>query len=299
MLTVDGSRAYLWGGHQIIVLDVTDPTLPVRLGESQPLPGLVRQIEVAGSYAYVISNVHRGPLTSQRWLHVLSLAELDRPSEVGNLPLPGNGLYFRLAVAGQHAYVTTVYGLLIVDVAEPSRPVQVGFYTPWDEEPFTEGSGLAVVGKYAYVCDPNTGLHIVDVEDPKRPFGVGRTGGQCSDVTVVDSVAYMAVLQSDLAIADVSDPAAPRVLGLFHGPWIYQIIVKGRLAYLLTDRLDILDVTNPAGPRELSSWRSPAGSSDWFTLVGSYAYVGGRRPGFHIVDVAEPTAPREVGFFSV
>src|SRR5689334_7245038 len=116
MFVVDGSRVYIAGrGHGgVMMVDASDPAHPVRLGESVPLPGVVDGLAVAGSYAYIVSNTLGDPFDPLQGLHVWSLADPDRPREVGHLPLPGER--FRMDLAGHHAYVTSANGLSVIDI---------------------------------------------------------------------------------------------------------------------------------------------------------------------------------------
>jgi hypothetical protein len=282
-----------------MVADVSDPARPVRLAESLPLPGVVDGLAVAGSYAYIVSNILGDAFDPLQGLHVWSLADPDRPREVGHLGLPG--ARFHMDLTGHHAYVTSANGLSIIDVTDPARPVQVGAYAPWDDWPFTDGWGLSVVGNYAHVCDPTSGLHVIDVADPSRPIGVGYCPGAPYYVAIADSVAYMADSDGGFSIADVSDPRSPREVGSVDYPVIRQIAVEMPIAYVVTaetDCLYVLGVADPSQPRELGQWCSERGQLHYLGLVGSCAYVSEAESGFRILDVSVPTAPQAVGFFS-
>ena len=81
----------------------------------------------------------------------------------------------RLYIADAHA------GLRVIDISNPSNPVEVGYYdTPgyaWD---------VAVSGSYAYIADGISGLRVIDISNPSNPVEVGYydTPGYAWGVTV-------------------------------------------------------------------------------------------------------------------
>jgi hypothetical protein len=70
-------------------------------------------------------------------------------------------------------------------------------------------------------------------------------------------------------------------------------------------RLHIIDAGDPAQPREVGSLDMPGvvGTPGWvwgpvdIAVAGNYAYLATALPGLRIVDISNPAAPVEVGFF--
>jgi hypothetical protein len=60
-------------------------------------------------------------------------------------------------------------GLLVLDTADPARPVVVGRYAP----PGLVAYDLAVQDAYAYLAAGASGLRVVAVADPRAPREVG------------------------------------------------------------------------------------------------------------------------------
>ena len=52
-VALQGSYAYLGVGPRLIVLDISDPAMPVEIGKTEPFPSSIGGIVVAGSYAYL------------------------------------------------------------------------------------------------------------------------------------------------------------------------------------------------------------------------------------------------------
>ena len=121
---------------------------------------------------------------------------------LGQVALPGvaNGV----AVSGNYAYVADdLYGLRIIDISDPSAPVETGFY---DTPGFAQG--VAVSGNYAYVADGQSGVRIINVSDPAAPVEVGFNvmAGESHSalaVALADSHAYIADEGGGLRVLDV------------------------------------------------------------------------------------------------
>jgi hypothetical protein len=104
---------------------------------------------------------------------------------------------FAVAVQGNYAYLATGFGLMIVDITDPTRP-KVMSRLPLPDI----SQGVAVSGNLAYVADRSAGLRIIDVSDPTRPVerGLFDTPGLAYGVAVVGNLAYVADGEAGLFI---------------------------------------------------------------------------------------------------
>jgi len=87
--------------------------------------------------------------------------------------------------------------LRVIDVTNPSAPVEVGFYdTAW------LAYRVAVAGTKAYVADANDGLRVIDVANPSAPTEVGfyDTPGTAEEAIVSGRYAYIADYDGGLDI---------------------------------------------------------------------------------------------------
>jgi hypothetical protein len=126
------------------------------------------------------------------------------------------------------AYVAAgASGLRLIDVSNPTAPVEVGGIN-------TPGSArnVAVWGRLAYVAD-GSGLRVIDVSIPDAPVELGAIAifGGADNVTVVGGLAYVSG-DSSLRLIDVSNPAAPVELGGVGGRPEDVAVVDG-LAYVV------------------------------------------------------------------
>jgi hypothetical protein len=259
---VEGHYAYCTVPMGLIVVDVSDPTHPHRVG-SVPLLGYAKGVFVSGGYAYVADG-YAG-------LRVIDVSDPAHPHEVGfyDTPSYAKGVF----VSGGYAYVADGYaGLRVIDVSDPAHPYEVGFYDT-TEYPV----GVFVSGGYAYVTDGYAGLRVIDVSDPAHPYEVGfyNTPGYAKGVFVSGGYAYVADERAGLRVVDVSDPTHPYEVGFYDTPgYAIGVFVSGGYAYVADgwSGLRVIDVSDPAHPHEVGFYDTPGDAYGVF-VSGGYAYV--------------------------
>ena len=155
-LWVSDSLVFL-AAEKLRVVDVSNPSSPQEIGTCD-LPVRARQVEVAGSYAYLANSQAGG-------LYIVDVSTPSQPQWVGSYPVRG-----RLAVANGYVFVAEydTNRLLVLDVTDPLSPQPAGSLV-------TSGYPLdvAVAGSYAYVTTSPGGLRVIDVSDPHHPSEVG------------------------------------------------------------------------------------------------------------------------------
>ncbi len=285
-VAIQGTLAYVGVGPRVAILDLSEPSQPVLVGQTDSLPGLVQGLAVAGSHAYV-ADQYAG-------LRIIDVSDSAAPFEAGACDTPGDAR--GVAVSGSFVYIADYgSGLRIIDVSDPAAPFEAGFHD-------TPGSayGVAVSGSYAYVADHGSGLSIIDVSDPAAPFEAGfyDTPGWAYGVAASGSYAYVADYFEGLRIIDVSDPAAPFEAGFHDTPgFAYGVAVSGSYAYVADSDggLRIIDVSDPAVPFEAGFYDTP-GTAYGVAVSASYAYIVDYSE-VVIIDVSDPEAPFEAGFY--
>jgi hypothetical protein len=141
-------------------------------------------------------------------------------------------------------------------------------------------------------------------------------------VVVKDGLAYIGTSWSGLVIADISDPKAPVEIGAIAYPSmiVRDVVVEGGLAYLAVEAdarifnkppssLRIIDITDPTAPVEIAAFEV-SNQARGVAVVDNLAYfivetdlfVPGPFPsseidpsGLRVIDVANPSAPTQVG----
>ena len=238
-----------------------------------------------GDYAYIPG---RGTSNAKVW--IINISDLANPNVTNTIdiptPLGKTPEAWGVQVVGNTLYVAAFQsGFWIYDITDPVNPTVVGSLV----DSYTECRGLHVVGNYAYLADTWHGLSIVDIRNPANPtrislyntdqdIGSSYIGDPNSwygeaefhDVRVVNDTAYCAAGNFGLVIVDVHDKSNPNGVSFC---------------------CDV--ITQP---------RWPSGPYDWargLQVQGNFVYMGDNRTGLRIIDVSNPVAPEEVGYYSL
>lgn len=237
---------------------------------------------------------------------------------VANVP----GTMKDVFVQGDHAYVISDRGLLILDVSNPAQPIECS------SVPILVPMHVYVCGSYAYVTGVGLGLKVIDVSDPFRPIEKGVTNSPYGEggLYVSGSYAYISAVDFGLRMIDISDPEAPEEIGYYCPQWhppdlldtpefpeppeipeppelfepiaMVDVHVSGSYAYVVDwpKYLRIINISNPVSPSLVSTYSLPPWEPLCVHVSGSYAYVGTMNNGVRVIDVSNPMEPIEAGF---
>jgi hypothetical protein len=210
---------------------------------------------------------------------------------VGSHSMDGQSAY-GIGVKGKYAYVANWEYFVILSIADPRHPIEVGrCRTP-------NSLDIDVEGDHAYVANwGDSSLGAISVADPARPVEVGRCSIPAAPRSAIVRGGHAYVTDEDDAfrVFSVADPTHPVEVGHCQVPAARRPKLIGDYAYLPGgDRgLHIVSIADPAHPVEVGSYL-PGGASA--VAVGdSYAYIGCRDSSFRVISVADPTNPVEVG----
>jgi PKD repeat protein len=274
-----GTRAYVGMGTTLAVLDVTDPSQPATIGQTDPWPDAVQSVWVAGDYAYVAAG--------ESGLRIVRISNPAAPEEVDFYDTSGAAC--DVLVAGNYAYVAAgKSGLRILDISNPAHPTEANFYA-------TGGSatGVDVVGNRAYVTfgfqpsRPAGGLAIVDVSEPAQPDEEGFVylDPWAYSVDVQGNNAYVAD-DFGLRIVDVSNPAHPQEIASYKtAGWDEDVAVEGSYAYLAAGSggLRVVDISDPRNPEGVSFYENTPGYAERVALAAGHVYVADSSGGLLIL----------------
>lgn len=260
-----GNRFYvvdLYLGLQI--LDVSDPTHPIRLGGFDGAETMARGVRVVGNLAYVAS----GP----DGLKIIDVSDPTAPFVVGTFDTPG--IVNAVDVAGNVAVLADgSEGVRFLDVSSPAKPAELSRFRP--------GGGLdyyslQIVGHFAYAVATGIGISVIDFSDPTHPTPVGSTivtGGTYLDI--VGDFAYVTGISGGFGVVRVSDPAHPVVVGKEPGKGeMFGLKVAGNLAFAasLGGGVFAIDITDPAHPVTVGQ-QALSGVSYTTHVAGDLVYV--------------------------
>ena len=288
---VQGNYAYVGEGKSLLVMDVSVPANPWRIGRVQ-LPGTVRGIAVSGQYAYVAS--------SEGGLQVVDISAPAAPIVRGFYPT--SSWTDGVAVLGGRAYVADEgVGLEILDVSNPAMPTLVASTN-------CGGTAVDIVvkgsanGVFAYLSTGGQ-VCVLDVSDPSIPV----LRGTCSidyigSLAVSGTRVFAASIITGLHMVDVSNPDAPRDLGTASGTFTPRAVATANNVIYAIDNdpsygFYIYTINGTA--LTLVGHTTGVGSSGTHMMVsGNRAFIAGGTSGFEIVDVSNPAGPSALGRFT-
>ncbi len=239
---------------------------------------------------------------------IYDIAQPQAPRRIGFFPIDGVGAHRIWWVGGRYAYVSALldgfsdYILLILDVADPTRPVEAGrWWLPGmnraaGETP-TWGAGrryalhhALVAGDTAYACWRDGGLTLLDLADRSAPKLITHRnwsppyGGGTHSALPLPDRALLIVADEAVAdheadgrkhawVFDVREPANPISIATFPTPAEADYRAKG----------------GHFGPHNLHENRP--GSFVSSTLI----FATWQNAGVRAFDISDPYAPKEVG----
>lgn len=206
---------------------------------------------------------------------------------------------------GHYAYIVTEGGggMQIVDLVDPHNPVLVNTY----DASFSTAHTIHIRDGFAYVNGTNRGLRILDLADPVHPVEVGVWDTRYThDSFVRGDILYTCNINSGgFTSVDVSDKAHPQELAFtqYNGPTHNAWSTEDGNFLLTTDEVDgghlrIWDVANPRSPNLVAEWSADATASIHNVVVkGDSAYIAYYTEGLQVLDISDPRAPLQVGYY--
>ncbi|KAA0247071.1 MAG: hypothetical protein EDM72_03300, partial [Chlorobiota bacterium] len=233
-VVVEGNLAYAGNGGYFQVINISNPSEPIVLGEVLLPEGIVYDIEINGSYAYLLA-----PFT------VIDITDPYNP-EIIFFELISGGLD-EIYIQGNHAYLGGFSSISIVDIEDPHNPDVLGYAGTSGEMV----NSIAIYDNYLYATTyDGLVIDIFDITDKNNPVWVngkfiGYVGG---GLFVKDTLLYAGCLsQPQFRIYNISNPLNPNLLtGLKFEDVPIEISVKDTIAFasLYTKGFSIINITN-------------------------------------------------------
>jgi hypothetical protein len=192
---------------RLVIVDISDPTAPRFLGQSDILPGQVKAVAVQDNLAFVETGGA---------LFLYDISDPAVPVRVGTLTiLAGDQLSKSdIILAGEFVYVLRrlVYpegaSLIAIDVSDPTQPVEV------ERRDLAVTAAVTASSSVLYIVNEGK-LQLVDAANPDHTFGESALEFRLSHsywryfVTVMGDLAFVGVSEQPLQVWDVSNPAQP------------------------------------------------------------------------------------------
>jgi hypothetical protein len=254
-----GDYLFLSAAEGVRILGTDNPTAPKALGTLYGFR-LTSDLVQQGDYGYAV--------TTSREFITVDLSDPSSPVTVGRLAVTGNGA---ICVSGDYAFASRKDGMTVIDISKPSTPREAAQYDLVDV--LVEGDyNIAVNCSYVYMgfrfdlpAARNMGLEVIDVSDPLFPTRAGRVNGKI-----------------------YNDPG-----------WELGIEIRGDYLYTAEKDLTIYSLSTPSAPLEVFRGDSAYGEIRDVTVYGDYAYVSKYKSGVHILDISDPSNPRQSGLFEI
>jgi hypothetical protein len=209
-VAVVGDYAYLAADFGLRVLDVSNPSAPLEIG-FYGTSGPTRSVTVAGNYAYV-----GGEYNS------LQVVDVSNPTTLTKVGACSSDYIYDIIVAGNQAYAAASGGLRMLNISNPTTPVEIGFYTITGHH----ARGVTVANDEIYVAFNEAGLIVLRYVETSHYLsgqvtdawgnplaGVQVSAGATYSATTDDRGVY---LINDLPADDYS--LTPTLPGYFYTP---------------------------------------------------------------------------------
>lgn len=314
-VVVDGTFAYVGHmrpPHGTSIVDVGDPAHP-RLVSQVGVPDEIHSHKVRVINEFMLVNNERFPPTNASrspvvGLRIYDVSDRRHPQEVGFFPTYGRGVH-RFDLQETLAFVSTEWEgfasniLAILDVSDPPRPSLVGRWWLPGQEGRASASSLGegehywvhlalARGSRVYAACGRAGAVIVDVSDPRRPTAVGATAWNPPYVSPTHTFLPVQHLIRNRRFAIVTDED------------VTDDVLEDPPAFMW-----LLDITNEARPVPVATYHvDPAGLAQPGRRFGAHqpwehvrddniVFLAWFAGGVRAVDISNPYAPREVGYY--
>jgi hypothetical protein len=287
------------------------------VSESFVAQGLPVDVYVAKNHAYVVSVRYTTRGSRDGGLTVFDVSDRRNPVLKKVITLPGDNYWNGVWAKGDALYVASGNtGVVVFDISNPGDPVLL--------RSVPSGAGalnvhtVLVDGDRLYAMSPSPGRDtlVFDVSNPLNPVLRTRiaspTGGTPSgphDAFAYGGRLYINQTNQGLYVVDVSnlDDVKPlgtypyanayshhNAVGTFAGRTIAFEGAEGSGTHLR-----VLDVTNPAHIVKIGEFKQrPVTSIHNMLLVDTKLYVAWYHEGVRVLDVSNPTRPRQVAHFN-
>jgi hypothetical protein len=329
-VAISGAYLYItqWtsSGGNWIIMDITDPTQPVKVNEKS-LP-YARKMIINGRYAYFS--------TPQNGVSIADLADPVNPVLVGTLAL--DNLPNDIHLSGNKLFIAGYEGALaIADVSSPTTPTWIGnldeagvfssvlvsnnyaylsgrhfriFDVSSPAAPVLKGSLWAggkaqyISGNYVYLM--SGGFEVMDVSNPSAPQVVYETSryeyDETYDLSVTGNYLFLSDGDDGFVSYNISDPPHPKINAIKFPDdlWNYMTYHDAKDQYIYVeygDNLYIYDISQP--PDALGLSYTPIGGQEVYVdSTLAYLYVVDQST-IKIVDIGDPGAPRQVSSIDI
>ncbi len=236
--------------------------------------------------------------------HILDSIQNNKFSILETKSVVGHVEFFalksQLKKYGNYAYISHTDGLTIVNVKNPSKPINLSTYY---ENFRTDIKDIVVQDNYVFISEGYE-VDVIDTKNKQNPIKVTTINSTDEKyiygLAIKNNKLYFGTSNGLLEVVDISNPKTPQKVGelqlstQIEGTKIDKIKIKGNYAYIIQDSmLTIVDITNPKSPEEVSSTFVSSVISD-IEIYENYVYSASQDEGLVIIDVSDKTQPQKI-----
>lgn len=279
------------------------------VSESRVELGSPVDVYVAKDHAYVVSINQLGVMGG---LTVFDVRDRARPVFKTSIQFPGDSYWNGVWAKGDALYVASRdTGLLVFDISNPGQPA---FLRSLPGGPALNVHTVLVDGDrlYAMSPSPNGETLVFDVSTPTQPVLLGRSVVEQSryphDAFAFGGRLYVSHGYGGYHVVDASDPGNMRSLGFYGFPGMFAhhsavgTFGGHTLAFEGGERLGahlrVLKVDDPTNIVKVGEFKlRDMTSIHNLLLVGSRLYIAWYHEGVRVLDVSNPTKPKQVAHY--
>jgi len=315
-----GNFAYILKGSVFEILDITNPTIPISVGQCiLKANAHFIQVIVSGNYAYVMSD------QGIKVIHIIDINDPLVPVEVSNYALEYNVLGF-IDVRDDYIFVVnTVWSevnhssLQVIDVSDPQNPKAIG------ESDYFDGIAIdiSISNNMAYILtdDWDIGknrLYKFDISIPTNPqiianYDMGVFGAQ--ELFISDEYAFISTYHDSselLYLFNINDFTIQNSISNYdfgNCKSIEEVYKRDDYLYIAITQWDttdsrqlslrILDISNPSNPFETGSYNKLL-TGYWvesMKVSDNYAFITLGPDGLNIINIGDVSNPSFAGYY--
>lgn len=164
-----------------------------------------------------------------------------------------------------YLYIADGNSILVYNASNPEQPRRIFRYTEFDT--LSKFLGLSISGETLYVAAGSGWIYVLDISNPENPKKLYQLSylNFANDVAVSGRYMYVADANTGILIFDLSNPRTPELVGTHY-------VLRANISGFL------------------QGWGGKV-----IAVSGNYAFLSAAsRQGFYIVDIADPTNPKDV-----
>jgi hypothetical protein len=290
-LFITGKYIYITGHNftgnhsSFTIVDISSQNHPEIMGTINDFGSYIREVVVVNGYAYI---------GTYQTLTILDISNPALPRKTASCDLGIAPMW--LAIRGNYAYMANIFrGLQVIDISDPAAPILVT-----TNESLKRLNDITLQGNFAYVSSESDGLGVFDISNPEEPSFIGKYQIDGGSQTIGKSADGSQIILTDkdntLYTFAISNPARPELSSTFAMAGTGNGIASRDNLIFITEGIkgmEIIALSKPKEP-EIITHYDFSGNLKTIALSSKNAYLGDY-DGIQILDLRDPTTPKQVG----